>query len=76
LSDLDHEALEAKHAPVDATCALLMMAAYAAVVRIFRHSSLSHLEGLVAKEDTGGYTAGVAEADDPYVTQLSNGHRQ
>jgi hypothetical protein len=52
------------------------MAAYAAVVRIFRHSSLSHLEGLVAKEDTGGYTAGVAEADDPYVTQLSNGHRQ
>ena len=35
---------------------------------------LSGVERLVAAENAGGDAAGVAEADDAYVTQLWNGH--
>ena len=36
----------------------------------------SGVERLLAAENAGGDAAGVAEADDAYVTQLWNGHRR
>ena len=75
LADLDHEALEAERAAVDAAGALAVVPARPAVELVLGHPVLASVEGLVTAEDAGGDAAGVAEADDAYVTQLWNGHR-
>ena len=74
LTDLDHEALEAKDAAVDLPGAFFVVAAHAAGVCVLGHAALAGVEGLVAEEDACGDSAGVAEADDAYVTQRWNGH--
>ena len=76
LADLDHETLETEDASVDAAGALAVVAARPAVELVLGHAVLAGVEGLVAAEDAGGDAAGVAEADDAYVTQLWNGHRR
>jgi hypothetical protein len=76
LADLDHQALEAKGAAVDTASALAVVTTQPTVVLVLGHSTLPHLEGLVAEEDAGGHAAGVADAYDAYVTQMWNGHRR
>jgi hypothetical protein len=76
LADLDHEALKAQGTSVDSAGTLAVVAARSAFELVPGHPVLAGVEGFVAAEDVGGHAAGIAKADNAYVTQLWNGHQR
>lgn len=69
LPDLDHEALEAKDAVIDAARAAGVVAAETGGVDALRESVLAGGEGTVAEEDADRDGAGVSKAEHPDVTK-------
>src|SRR5438132_3512038 len=63
LADLDHEALEAQDATIDALGIAAVMVAEASVVFLRRHALLSHRKNLVAGQDAGRCRRGIGKAE-------------